>query len=59
MFRKFKNDGSGGLIPDNVQANVTVSAIASDIYVEIALYPKGMVVIYAHEHTFGKLRLPQ
>jgi hypothetical protein len=21
MFRKFKNDGSGGLIPDNVQAN--------------------------------------
>jgi len=58
MFRKYKNDFSGDLIPRDVQANVTLP-IGTDVYVEVALMEKGMVIIYAHDHTPGKLRLPQ
>ena len=58
MFHKFKDDSSGTLIPQDVQANVTLST-GSDIYVEVALMDEGMIIIYAHDHTHGKLRLPQ
>jgi hypothetical protein len=58
MFRKYRDDFSGNLIPRDVQANVTLP-IGLDVYVEIALMDEGMVIIYAHDHTPGKLRLPQ
>jgi hypothetical protein len=58
VFHKFKDDRSGDLIPRDVQANVTLSA-GFDVYVEIALMDEGMIIIYAHDHTPGKLLLPQ
>ncbi len=58
MFRKYKNDFSGDLIPCDVQANVALPT-GIDVYVEIALMEEGMVIIYAHDHTPGKLRLPR
>jgi hypothetical protein len=58
MFHKFKNDGSGKLLPNHVQANVTLSS-GPDIYVEVVLMQDAMIVIFAHDHTPGKLRLPQ
>jgi hypothetical protein len=58
MFHKYKNDFSGDVIPRDVQANVTLP-IGSDVYVEVALMDEGMVIIYAHDHTPTKLRLPQ
>ena len=58
MFHKFKDDYSGALIPNDVQANVTLST-GSDVYVEVALMDEGMIIIYAHDHTLGKSRLPQ
>ena len=58
MFHKFKDDHSGTLIPKDVQANITLST-GSDVYVEVALMDEGMIVIYAHDHTPGKSRLPQ
>lgn len=58
MFRKFADDGSGKLLPGHVQANVTLSD-GPDIYVEVVLMEHSMVIIYAHDHTLGKSRLPQ
>lgn len=58
MFHKFKNDHTGTLIPRDVQANITLST-GSEVYVEVALMDEGMIVIYAHDHTPGKSRLPQ
>jgi hypothetical protein len=58
MFHKFTDDGSGKLLSGHVQANVTLSA-GPDIYVEAVLMEHSMIIIYAHDHTPGKLRLPQ
>ncbi len=58
VFHKYKNDSSGDLIPRDVQANVTLPA-GFDVYVEVALMGEGMIIIYAHDHTPGKLLLPQ
>ena len=49
---------NGELIPDDVQANVTLSA-GFDIYVEVWLVDDTMIVVYAHEHRPGDPRLPQ
>jgi len=58
MFCKFKDDGSGELLEKHIQANVTLPS-GFDIYVEIVLMEEGMIIIYAHNHTPNKLRLPQ
>jgi hypothetical protein len=58
MFHKYRDDGSGKLLPNHVQANVTLSS-GPDIYVEVVLMQDAMIIIYAHDHTPGKLRLPQ
>lgn len=58
MFHKYKNDFSGDLICHHVQANVTISD-GFDVYVEVVLMEDGMIIIYSHDHTPGKLRLPQ
>jgi hypothetical protein len=58
VFHKYKDDGSGQLIDRDVQANISLSE-DHDIYVEIALEDDVMIILYAHEHTPGKLRLPQ
>jgi hypothetical protein len=58
MFHKFSDDGTGRLLPGHVQANVTLSA-GPDIYVEVVLMQDSMIIIYAHDHTPGKSRLPQ
>lgn len=58
IFHKYMQDGSGRLIPNDVQANITLDA-GHDIYVEIALMEESMIIIYAHDHNPGKPRLPQ
>ena len=58
MFHKFSDDGTGSLLPGHVQANVTLSS-GPDIYVEAVLMQNSMIIIYAHDHTPGKSRLPQ
>lgn len=58
MFHKYKDDRSGQLLANHVQANVTLSC-GPDIYVEVVLMQDAMIIIYAHDHTPGKLRLPQ
>jgi hypothetical protein len=58
MFHKYKDDGSGDLLLGHVQANITLP-IGFDIYVEVILMEKDMIIMYAHDHTLGKLRLPQ
>ena len=58
VFHKYKDDGSGQLIDRHVQANVSLSE-DHDIYVSIALEDDAMIILYAHEHTPGKLRLSQ
>jgi hypothetical protein len=58
IFHKYRDDGSGHLLPNHAQANVTLSC-GPDIYVEAVLKEDAMIVIYAHDHAAGKLRLPQ
>ena len=58
MFHKYKDDGSGDLLTGHIQANVTLPT-DFDVYVELVLMEKGMIIIYAHDHTHGKRRLPQ
>ena len=58
MFHTYSDDGTGNLIPGHVQANVTLSG-GPDIYVEVVLMQNSMIIIYAHDHTPGKSRLPQ
>lgn len=58
MFHKYKDDRSGQLLADHLQANVTLSC-GPDIYIEVVLMQDAMIIIYAHDHTPGKLRLPQ
>lgn len=58
MFHKFKDDGSGDRLVGHIQANVTLS-IGLDVYVEAVLMDQGMIILYAHDHRPGKLRLPQ
>lgn len=58
MFHKYKDDGSGKLLPNHVQANVTLAS-GPDVYVEVVIMREAMIIIYAHDHTPGKLRLPQ
>jgi hypothetical protein len=58
VFHKYKDDGSGQLIERDVQANITIFD-GHDIYVEIALEGDTLIILYAHEHTPGKPRLPK
>ena len=58
LFHKYKDDRNGKLLPKHVQANVTLSS-GPDIYVEAVLMQDAMIILYAHDHTPGKLRLPQ
>lgn len=58
MFHKYRDDGSGKLLPNHVQANVTLAS-GPDVYVEVVLMEDAMIIVYAHDHTPGKFRLPQ
>ena len=58
VFHKYKDNRTGELIPDDVQANVTLSA-GFDIYVEVWLVDDTMIVVYAHDHRPDEPRLPQ
>lgn len=58
MFHKYTDDRSGQFLPNHVQANVTLPS-GPDIYVEVVIMQEAMIIIYAHDHTPGKLRLPQ
>ena len=58
LFHKYKDDGSGKLLLNHVQANVTLHS-GPDIYVEAVLMQDALIILYAHDHTPGKLRLPQ
>jgi hypothetical protein len=58
VFRKFKLGSKTEFIPDDVQANVSLSD-DHDIYVEIWLEQETLIVIYSHDHNPGMPRLPQ
>ena len=58
MFHKYRDDGSRRCLPNHVQANVSIPC-GIDIYVEVVLMQDSMIIIYAHDHTPGRLRLPQ
>ena len=58
MFHKYRDYGSHQILANHVQANVTLSC-GPDIYVEVVLMQDAMIIVYAHDHTPGKLRLPQ
>jgi len=58
VFLKFAQDGSGKLISDHLQANVSLFEDL-DIYVEMVLMQNEIIIIYAHDHTPGTPRLPK
>jgi len=57
IFSRKPKKGKRELIPDDVQANVTISE-GDDIYVEIWLESDDLITVYAHDHKPGP-RLPQ
>ena len=59
VFRKFEKGSKTKLLPDDVQANVTIFNDEDDLYVSIWIQPGIIINIYAHEHPTGRHRLPQ
>ena len=58
IFLKFAQDGSHNIIPNHLQANVSLFQDL-DIYVELVLMQNEIIIIYAHDHTPNVPRLPQ
>ena len=58
VFLKFAQDGSRNLLPNHLQANVSLFEDL-DIYVEMVLMQKEIIIINAHDHTPNVPRLPQ
>jgi hypothetical protein len=58
VFLKFAQDGSRNLLPNHLQANVSLFEDL-DIYVEMVLMQNEIIIINAHDHTPGVPRLPQ
>jgi hypothetical protein len=58
VFHKLKFGSKTELIPNDVQANVTIGD-DFDVYVEIAIEDGILIIIYAHDHKYGQPRLPQ
>lgn len=58
IFLKFVQDGSRNLLPNHLQANVSLFEDL-DIYVEMVLMQNEIIIINAHDHTPNVLRLPQ
>jgi hypothetical protein len=59
VFQKFEKGSRTKLLPDDVQANITVFAGEDDLYVSIWIQSGTLINIYAHEHPPGKPRLPK
>jgi hypothetical protein len=58
VFLKFTQDGSRNLLPNHLQANVSLFEDL-DIYVEMVLMQNEIIIINAHDHTPNVPRLPQ
>ena len=58
VFLKFAQDGSRNLLRNHLQANVSLFEDL-DIYVEMVLMQKEIIIINAHDHTPNVPRLPQ
>ena len=58
VFFKFAQDGSRRLLPNHLQANVSLFEDL-DIYAELVLMQNEIIIIYAHDHTPNVPRLPQ
>jgi hypothetical protein len=58
VFLKFAQPGGGALIPNHLQANVSLFEDL-DIYVEMVLMQNEIIIINAHDHTPNVPRLPQ
>lgn len=58
VFHKLKFGSKTELIPNDVQANITIDD-DFDVYVEIAIEEGILIIIYAHDHKYGQPRLPQ
>ena len=58
VYLKFAQDGSNNLLPNHLQANVTLFDDL-DIYVEMVLMQNEIIILYAHDHPEGTPRLPQ
>jgi hypothetical protein len=58
IFLKFAQDGSRSIIPNHLQANVSLLDDL-DIYVEMVLMQNEIIIINAHDHTPNVPRLPQ
>ncbi len=58
IFLKFAQDGSPNLLPNHLQANVSLFE-GLDIYVEMVLMQNELIIINAHDHTPNAPRLPQ
>jgi hypothetical protein len=58
IFLKFAQDGSSSLLPNHLQANVSLFEDL-DIYVEMVLMQNEIIIINAHDHTPNVPRLPQ
>ncbi|HEY5911648.1 MAG TPA: hypothetical protein VJA21_13695 [Verrucomicrobiae bacterium] len=58
IFLKFAQDGTRRIIPNHLQANVSLFEDL-DIYVEMVLMGNEMIIINAHDHMPITPRLPQ
>ncbi len=58
IFLKFAQAGGGAIIPNHLQANVSLFEDL-DIYVEMVLMQNETIIINAHDHTPNVPRLPQ
>jgi len=58
VFLKFAQPGGRALLPDHLQANVSLFE-DFDIYVEMVLMQNELIIINAHDHTPNVPRLPQ
>jgi len=58
VFLKFAQPGGGAIIPNHLQANVSLFEDL-DIYVEMVLMQNEIIILNAHDHTPNVPRLPQ
>lgn len=59
VFKKYERGSKTILLPDDVQANITIFDDEDDLYVSIWIQSGIIINIYAHEHPAGRRRLPQ
>ena len=57
VFKKYASESPGILLPNNLQANVSIYD-GKDVYVEMILTEKVFIIVNAHEHMTIR-RLPQ